>query len=71
VFPMPDPIRCPYCVQDNHFRVMADAGDGHVFKCERCKHVVIPENIYFQCVCPKCRALNARPDRPQRLATQY
>jgi hypothetical protein len=58
-FCQPDPIRCPYCVQDNEFRIMLDlsGGVGGMFYCAGCRHLVRMEVPDFQCLCRACMNL--------------
>ncbi len=53
-----DPIRCPYCVEGNHFKIMTEAEGGLPMKCDRCGHLVAPKNPLFKCTCVKCFALD-------------
>lgn len=60
----PEVIRCPYCVENGHFKLMAlQAGDGW-FLCENCGHLSLPSDPFFHCTCGKCEGLNlkAKPD---------
>ena len=66
-----DPIRCPYCVEGNHFKVMTEVENGMPLKCGHCGHLVALNNPFFKCTCVKCFALD-HPDRGivrQRLST--
>ena len=51
-------VRCPYCVRFDHFMTMHVHGDG-TYLCEKCGHVVIPENKGFRCSCRHCVAVDA------------
>src|SRR6202051_1101486 len=58
---MPNPIpaiRCPYCVEGSHFKIMSAIAGGDWHKCEQCGHVVFQNDPSFQCACPKCADLN-------------
>jgi acetyl-CoA carboxylase beta subunit len=58
---MPEPkavIRCPYCVEGSHFKLMSSIADGDWHKCQRCGHVVFQNDPSYQCVCPNCVDLN-------------
>jgi hypothetical protein len=50
----PNPIRCPYCVQSDCFKIMTVGGRGVWFKCDRCGHTAIPKDLTFQCCCLGC-----------------
>jgi hypothetical protein len=63
---MPDPIRCPYCVQGNHFKVMTAMEGGQWFQCDRCAHMVTLTDSLFRCPCLKCFDLQPRPTRSSR-----
>ena len=54
-----DPIRCPYCVQDNEFKIMLDltGGTGGIFYCASCRHLVRTGVPGFQCLCLACKSL--------------
>lgn len=52
------PIRCPYCVLGLQFRPMVPHLDGRSI-CEKCGHLVRPEDANFTCSCYKCEQLNA------------
>jgi phage FluMu protein Com len=56
---MPE-IRCPYCVEGDHFKVMVGHFDGR-YICARYGHVVLPDGPNLKCTCPKCRELNRGP----------
>ena len=70
--PDPDPIRCPYCVEGNHFKVMTEQEGGLWSKCGHCGHLVSPGSLLIKCNCPNCLALE-RPisQRPNRFSTHY
>jgi hypothetical protein len=57
-------VHCPYCVEDDDFRVMTARADGYWFLCSHCAHVVIPEQPQYQCSCAKCLALERPPVAP-------
>jgi len=48
-----DPIRCPYCVDKNHFRIMTPR-PAHLI-CEKCGHIVVLSNPTCECPCPRCK----------------
>ena len=50
-------VRCPYCVQDNHFKPMMFRPDG-LFVCNKCGHTAMPVKPEFKCFCRKCGELN-------------
>jgi Zn finger protein HypA/HybF involved in hydrogenase expression len=52
--PAPNPIRSPYCVEGNHFKLMSVDSGGAWFKCDRCGHTARPQDLKFQCTCPRC-----------------
>jgi hypothetical protein len=52
-------VRCPYCVEDQTFKVMLRHSSGDWFVCDVCGHLAIPEDPFFQCTCAKCIALKA------------
>jgi hypothetical protein len=54
---MPDPIRCPYCVQCNHFKVMTEEEGGLWFKCAQCGHLVSLGSPLTKCNCSNCFAI--------------
>jgi len=48
-------MNCPYCVEaDGNFKVMSKGKGGVWYKCDRCGHIVMPENKLFECPCLKC-----------------
>jgi len=59
--PMPERksvVRCPYCVEGQHFKIMLVVAGGDWHKCERCGHVIYENDPSFQCACGKCYDLN-------------
>lgn len=50
-------IRCPYCTEGNAFKAMMGRAEGRWFLCARCGHVTTPENLAYECTCPKCAEL--------------
>jgi len=54
---MEDPIRCPYCVYRDEFRIMIP--QGTYFVCEKCAHIVAPEMSAFVCPCHKRQQLKS------------
>jgi len=65
-----EPVRCPYCVQGNEFRVMVDltGGSGEAFYCSACRHLVRTAEPNFHCLCRGCRNLDRPSPQPQELA---
>ena len=57
----PAELRCPYCVEGNHFRSMVDLTDvpGGLTFCTKCRHLAHPRDLTFKCLCANCRKLNA------------
>jgi hypothetical protein len=53
---MEDPIRCPYCVYLDEFKIMIP--QGSYFVCEKCGHIVVPGASNYECACQKCKQLN-------------
>jgi len=49
--------RCPYCVEDDSFRILTPAGD--LFRCQTCGHMLWPSNPTFQCECGKCQDIRS------------
>jgi uncharacterized protein (DUF983 family) len=45
--------RCPYCVSGAVFREMKVLENGRRI-CEKCGHIVFPDDRAFWCPCPKC-----------------
>jgi rubrerythrin len=45
-------VRCSYCVHADGFMPMLQRPSW--FICERCGHVVIPDDPDFKCSCVKC-----------------
>jgi hypothetical protein len=54
---MAEIVRCPYCVQDEHFKPMLRRPDG-LFVCNKCGHTAMPVKPEFKCFCQKCGELN-------------
>lgn len=52
------PVRCPYCVEDDNFRLMKSRPEQRWFVCESCGHAVMPDNPNFRCYCQKCGELS-------------
>ncbi len=57
--------RCPYCVEEGNFKLMAEGEGGVWFKCDRCGHIVMPGNKLFEWPCLKCYDL--RPPGPKKV----
>jgi hypothetical protein len=49
--------RCPFCVQDNHFKPMVSPTDGS-FVCLKCFHRLDLADPKFRCFCMKYEQLN-------------
>ena len=49
-----DPMRCPYCVEDNDFKMMVPYWHGQQFVCLSCDHVANPTSLDFRCFCLNC-----------------
>jgi len=51
-----DPIRCPYCVYRDEFKIMIPQGIYYV--CEKCGHIVAAPGLpIYECQCSKCQLL--------------
>ena len=49
--------RCPYCVDGNEFKLMAQRMQGSrtvFFLCKKCRHIAKPGDETFDCPCAKC-----------------
>jgi len=57
--------RCPYCATGTVFKVMRVLENGRQI-CERCGHIVFPEDRAFWCPCQKCLEARLSP-RDQRM----
>lgn len=66
--PKPNPVRCPYCVEGDHFKVMVKGSIS--YKCAHCGHVSMPDNPLFKCPCLRCRELDAPPASNALLGAQ-
>jgi hypothetical protein len=51
---------CPYCVLGTGFRPMRVLSNGRQI-CEKCGHIVFPNDTAFRCPCPKCMDVNLSP----------
>jgi hypothetical protein len=60
-FRRPKIIRCPYCVENEDFRVMIAQAGGDWFLCGNCGHLALPTNPLFQCTCNKCAGITHQP----------
>ena len=49
----PEVPRCPYCVSEGQFNGMRVLENGRQI-CEKCGHIVFPEDRAFWCPCQKC-----------------
>jgi hypothetical protein len=54
------PPRCPYCVSETGFVGMRVLENGRRI-CEKCGHIVFPEDEAFKCPCPKCIEVEFSP----------
>jgi hypothetical protein len=45
-------VRCPYCILASDVRAMLQSPDWII--CEKCGHVVIPDDPDFRCSCRNC-----------------
>ena len=52
--------RCPYCVLGSEFRPMKVLPNGRQI-CEKCGHIVFPNDRAFKCPRPKCIDVNLSP----------
>ena len=52
--------RCPYCVVDGEFHAMRSLSNGQLI-CEKCGHIVFPNDTAFRCPCQKCLEINFSP----------
>jgi len=57
---MPELIRCPYCVEDDDFKIMGVKAEGRWLRCDHCGHTMMPGYPLFQCECQKCKELNSK-----------
>jgi len=49
--------RCPYCIDGNEFKLMAQSLEGSrivFFLCKKCGHIAKPSEEMFMCWCAKC-----------------
>ncbi len=53
-------VRCPYCVFDDKFHPMIVLPNGRLI-CEKCGHIVFPNDTAFRCPCLKCVEINCSP----------
>jgi hypothetical protein len=56
-----DPIRCPYCLEGDNFKLMKARVDGQTYLCVRCGHLAMPKFADYQCDCPHCVNLCGKP----------
>jgi hypothetical protein len=63
-------IRCPYCVDQGEFLPMQEQPNNHWFMCERCGHLVMPENAFFKCTCRNCVKVYKLDRKPKRTTAQ-
>ncbi len=56
--------RCPYCVVDDKFHPkfhpLSVLRNGRLI-CEKCAHIVFPDDTSFKCPCPKCVEIDFSP----------
>jgi ribosomal protein L37AE/L43A len=52
--------RCPYCVGDDDFHPMKVLSNGRSI-CEKCGHIVFPDDGAFRCPCLRCIEINFSP----------
>jgi hypothetical protein len=52
--------RCPYCVVDGDFHPMRLLSNGRLI-CEKCGHIVFPNDTAFRCPCQKCLEIHFSP----------
>jgi hypothetical protein len=52
-----DIVRCPFCVQDDHFKPMKYQGESF-FVCAKCGHRARPLDASYSCFCLKCQELS-------------
>jgi len=52
--------RCPYCAENDQFKIMSVRADGNCQQCTKCGHVISPNDPLFVCTCRKCKDLTAR-----------
>jgi hypothetical protein len=57
-----NPMRCPYCVEGDEFKIMTPVGNRLV--CLKCGHRDSLNDPKITCSCPKCKERN-RPLRGQ------
>jgi hypothetical protein len=57
--------RCPYCVVDGDFHPMRLLSHERLI-CEKCGHIVFPNDTAFRCPCQKCLEIHFSP-RVRRL----
>ena len=50
-------VRCPYCVEDQKFKLMKAQADGELFLCPGCGHAAMPGQPSYRCNCSKCVVL--------------
>ena len=52
--------RCPYCVVDGDFHPMRLLSHDRLI-CEKCGHIVFPNDTAFRCPCQKCLEIHFSP----------
>jgi hypothetical protein len=57
----PEVPRCPYCVSEGQFNGMRVLENGRQI-CEKCGHIVFPEDRAFWCPCQKCLDMRFSPE---------
>ena len=52
--------RCPYCIVDGDFHAMRLLSHERLI-CEKCGHIVFPNDTAFRCPCQKCLEIHFSP----------
>jgi hypothetical protein len=52
--------RCPYCIANDKFSPMSVLSNGRLI-CEKCGHIVFPNDTAFRCPCAKCLEITFSP----------
>ena len=55
---MSGPIRCPYCVEGDNFKLMTARADGPWSYGDRCGHSKGRASPHHQCSCQRCEEIN-------------
>lgn len=64
-------VRCPYCVQDGAFRLMAPQIEGDWFFCNGCGHLALPSAPLYRCTCGKCASLYTQTRQDVPITVQF